>query len=95
LLFHKEGQHPMGRHVGVLQPGLVLELPPSPSLWQNILRRELGKELVLLAWAIEDADSALGGNALANWLGLVPEERWLLYTQTAATTGHREQPSWS
>jgi len=28
------------------------------------------------------------GNAVANWLGLVPEERWWLYTQTAAVTGY-------
>lgn len=54
----------------------------------NIVRRELGKELVLLAWAIEDADPALIPTALANWNGLVPEERWWLYTQTAAATGH-------
>jgi len=55
---------------------------------KNLLRRELGKELVLLAWAIEEADPGLIPNALANWQGLVPEERWWLYTQTAAATGH-------
>jgi len=54
----------------------------------NLVRRELGKELVLLAWAIEDADPGLIPNALANWKGLEPEERWWLYTQTAAATGH-------
>lgn len=54
----------------------------------NVVRRELGKELVLIAWAIEDADPALIPVALANWNGLVPEERWWLYTQTAAATGH-------
>lgn len=54
----------------------------------NLLRRELGKELVLLAWAIEDADPALIPAALANWGGLDPEERWWLYTQTAGATGH-------
>ncbi|MEI7846902.1 MAG: DUF3780 domain-containing protein [Chloroflexota bacterium] len=54
----------------------------------NLVRRELGKELVLLAWAIEEADPALTPTALANWKGLVPEERWWLYTQTAAATGH-------
>ena len=52
----------------------------------NLLRRELGKELVLLAWAIEEADPALIPTAIANWKGLVPEERWWLYTQTAAAT---------
>ncbi len=54
----------------------------------NLVRRELGKELVLLAWSIEEADPALIPTALANWNGLVPEERWWLYTQTAAATGH-------
>ena len=54
----------------------------------NLVRRDLGKELVLLAWAIEEADPALIPTALANWNGLVPEERWWLYTQTAAATGH-------
>lgn len=54
----------------------------------NLLRRELGKELVLLAWAIEDADPALIPAALANWGGLDPEERWWLYTQTTGATGH-------
>jgi hypothetical protein len=63
----------------------------KPGSWHpgsNFLRRELGKELVLLAWAIEDADPALMPTALANWLGLQPEERWWLYTQTAAASGH-------
>ena len=54
----------------------------------NLIRRELGKELTLLAWSIEDADPGLIPTALANWAGLVPEERWWLYTQTAAATGH-------
>jgi hypothetical protein len=53
----------------------------------NLVRRELGKELVLLAWAIEEADPGLIPAAIANWRGLVPEERWWLYTQTAAATG--------
>jgi len=52
------------------------------------VRLDLGKELVLLAWAIEDADPGLIAQALANWLGLYPEERWWLYTQTAAASGH-------
>jgi hypothetical protein len=63
----------------------------KPGGWKvgaNLIRRELGKELVLLAWAIEDADPSLIANALANWRGLVPEERWWLFTQTAAATGH-------
>jgi hypothetical protein len=54
----------------------------------NVLARLLGKELVLLAWAIEDADPALIPAAIQNWLGLNPEERWWLYTMTNAATGH-------
>jgi hypothetical protein len=50
--------------------------------------RLLGKELVLLAWAIEDADASLAPAAIENWRGLSPEERWWLYTMTAAQTGH-------
>lgn len=54
----------------------------------NAVARLLGKELVLLAWAIEDADPALIPMAIQNWLGLNPEERWWLYTMTNAATGH-------
>ena len=50
--------------------------------------RTLGKELCLLAWALEDADPALAQTAVNNWLGLAPEERWWLYTMTNAATGH-------
>jgi Protein of unknown function (DUF3780) len=49
--------------------------------------RSLGKELTLLAWAIENADPALIPTAIRNWLGLAPEERWWLYTMTNAATG--------
>lgn len=52
------------------------------------LSRLLGKELILLAWAIEDADPALVPVAIRNWQGLMPEERWWLYTMTNAATGH-------
>lgn len=54
----------------------------------NPLSRLLGKELVMLAWAIEDADPTLIPHAIKNWLGLVPEERWWLFTMTNAATGH-------
>jgi hypothetical protein len=62
-----------------------------PGRWKaghNTLSRSLGKELTLLAWAIEDADPALVPTAVANWHGLTPEERWWLYTMTAAATGN-------
>jgi hypothetical protein len=55
---------------------------------QVFLERTLGKELVLLAWAIENCDPALVSTGVRNWLGLVPEERWWLYTMTNASTGH-------
>ena len=55
---------------------------------QTPLSRLLGKELVLLAWAIEDADPTLIPIAIKNWLGLAPEERWWLFTMTNAATGH-------
>lgn len=55
---------------------------------QTPVSRLLGKELVLLAWAIEDADPALIPTAIGNWRGLSPEERWWLYTMTNAATGH-------
>lgn len=58
------------------------------KIGQTPLSRLLGKELVLLAWAIEDADPALIPIALKNWLGLSPEERWWLFTMTNAATGH-------
>ena len=54
----------------------------------NQLHRLLGKELMVLAWAIEDAEPATIPRAVENWLGLKPEERWWLYTMTNAATGH-------
>lgn len=52
---------------------------------KNLLRRELGRELCVLVWAIEDTESANIDRAIQNWQGLTAEERWWLYTQTAAT----------
>lgn len=56
----------------------------------NFLAAHFGKELLLLLWAIEDADPGLVRVAVANWEGLVPEERWWLYTTINATSGHPE-----
>ncbi|WP_089937339.1 DUF3780 domain-containing protein [Candidatus Entotheonella palauensis] len=53
---------------------------------QTPVSRLFGKELVLLAWAIEEADPELMPAAMQNWLGLAPEERWWLFTMT---TFHR------
>lgn len=58
------------------------------KLGTNCLARLLGKELVLLAWAIEDADPATIPAAIRNWQGLAQEERWWLYSMTNAATGH-------
>ena len=51
------------------------------------VERLLGKELVLLAWGTEGASFDKVPHAIANWLGFKPEERWWLYTTTAAATG--------
>ncbi len=62
----------------------------ATSKWtpgENKLERLLGKELCVLAWAIEAADEAVVPVALKNWSGLKPEERWWLFTMTAAATG--------
>jgi hypothetical protein len=55
---------------------------------QTMVSRLFGKELTLLAWAIEDADPKVIDTAIANWRGLQPEERWWLFTMTNAATGH-------
>ncbi|XOS91179.1 DUF3780 domain-containing protein [Brevibacillus laterosporus] len=54
------------------------------------LERLLGKEMVLLMWAIEDSDPKLIPTAIRNWLGLSREERWWLFTMTNAITGHAD-----
>ncbi len=51
----------------------------------------LGKELCVLCWAIEDADPMLIPEAIRNWEGLAPEERWWLFTMTAGATGQALQ----
>lgn len=59
-----------------------------PQAGQVPIDRTLGKELCVLAWSVEECDPALIPIAIRNWLGLVPEERWWLYTMTNAATGH-------
>jgi hypothetical protein len=54
------------------------------------VERLLGKEMVLLLWAIEDSDPSLIPLALKNWLGLSREERWWLFTMTNAVTGNAD-----
>jgi hypothetical protein len=60
---------------------------------ETAVQRLLGKELLVLLWAIEQ-DNATDEEiavAMRNWLGLKPEERWWLYTMTAAATGFAHQ----
>lgn len=57
----------------------------------NKVSRAFGKELVVLAWAIEQTEDENVSAAIQNWLGLSPEERWWLYTQANATCGHAEK----
>lgn len=52
---------------------------------ETMLAPQLGKELTLLVWAVEDQDASLIPNIYANWSGLAPEERWWLYTTINAT----------
>lgn len=52
---------------------------------ETVLAPQLGKELTLLVWAVEDQDPSLLPNIYTNWAGLAPEERWWLYTTINAT----------
>jgi hypothetical protein len=49
--------------------------------------RLLGKELCVLAWAIERLDPEKIRIAVRNWLALRPEERWWLFGMTAMAAG--------
>ena len=51
------------------------------------VERLLGKEMMVLLWGVEDCDPSNIPTALKNWKGLMPEERWWLYTTTNASTG--------
>ncbi len=53
----------------------------------NPVDRLLGKELCVLAWAIEGMELDHIPIAVRNWLALRPEERWWLFGITAITTG--------
>lgn len=62
----------------------------ATSSWQvgeNMLDRLLGKELCVLAWAIEGMEIDNIPLAVRNWLALRPEERWWLFGMTAKSTG--------
>lgn len=55
------------------------------------LDRFLGRELCVLAWAAEHASPEECGIITQKWLALRPEERWWLYTKTAAEAGNATQ----
>lgn len=60
------------------------------AVGENVVDRLLGKELCVLAWAIESMDTDNIPVAIRNWLALRPEERWWLFGMTAASTGTKE-----
>lgn len=62
----------------------------ATSRWksgQNQVERLLGRELCVLLWAIEAASKETIPNAVRNWSGLKPEERWWLFAMAASMTG--------
>lgn len=67
------------------------------SAWKvgdNPVDRLLGKELCVLAWAVEGMAMEKIPVAVRNWLALRPEERWWLFGMVVKTTsgvldGHR------
>lgn len=54
---------------------------------ENPVDRLLGKELCVLAWAVEHMEMEKIPVAVRNWLALRPEERWWLFGMTAMSTG--------
>jgi len=62
----------------------------NASAWkigENPVDRLLGKELCVLAWAVERMEMEKTPVAVRNWLALRPEERWWLFGMTAICTG--------
>ncbi|WP_081951414.1 anti-phage-associated DUF3780 domain-containing protein [Pseudomonas plecoglossicida] len=57
------------------------------KLGENPVDRLLGKELCVLAWAVEGMAPENIPIAVRNWLALRPEERWWLFGMTAMSTG--------
>lgn len=64
---------------------------PRWTVGDNKVDRMLGKELCVLAWAAEHANSVDECKAIAaKWAAFKPEERWWLFSQTAAEGGLAE-----
>jgi hypothetical protein len=57
------------------------------KIGENPVDRLLGKELCVLAWAVEGMAMENIPVAVRNWLALRPEERWWLFGMTAMSTG--------
>lgn len=53
----------------------------------NLVERLLGRELCVLAWAAELANSDQIPTIVSRWLALRPEERWWLFAQVVAEAG--------
>ncbi|WP_414150647.1 DUF3780 domain-containing protein [Acetobacterium carbinolicum] len=65
------------------------------SVGGTAVEKLFGKELMVLLWSIEDCDPSVIPTAIRNWKGLMPEERWWLYTMTNASTGHiKDKKGW-
>ncbi|BBC70895.1 conserved hypothetical protein [Altererythrobacter sp. B11] len=56
----------------------------------NLVHRLLGRELCVLAWAVETCDVSLIPAAIDAWTGLRPEERWWLYAMAVHSTGRAD-----
>lgn len=64
---------------------------PRWTSGDNKVDRMLGKELCVLAWAAEHASSVEECKVMAaRWAAFKPEERWWLFSQTAAEAGLAE-----
>lgn len=57
------------------------------SVGDNLVDRLLGKELCVLAWAVEGMAIENIPVAVRNWLAMHPEERWWLFGMAALGTG--------
>lgn len=55
------------------------------------LDRFLGRELCVLGWAAEHASPEECSVICQKWLAMRPEERWWLYSKTAAEAGRDDQ----
>jgi hypothetical protein len=72
-----------------------LKTAKFPSKGGVTVERLFGKEMMVLLWAVEDCDPSVISAAARNWKGLLPEERWWLYTMTNAATGEmKDRKGW-